>query len=103
VDKIKGLDISKPEKAPDILKKLNYQKLINRIKAKVIFKEKLFQEKIYPKILVNESKCIGCGKCVSICPMQRLKMNNKGVEQSTEKPACIHCGECIAACDSSAI
>jgi ferredoxin len=59
-------------------------------------------------ITVDSSKCIGCNKCVKVCP---IKVANKTVlkagtddefvtEVNPEK--CINCGECVKACKHGA-
>ncbi len=45
----------------------------------------------------NKKKCIDCGICSKVCPMQ-LKVN-----EITHKPDCIKCGRCIDACPKNAL
>lgn len=40
-----------------------------------------------------EGKCINCGKCISVCPMQAIDSNF-----SIERTLCINCKECISRC-----
>lgn len=58
---------------------------------------------------INKEKCIGCGKCSKVCPMDAIK-----VEQSTDKNSknklakldeniCLGCGVCVKNCPTSAI
>lgn len=58
---------------------------------------------------INKEKCIGCGKCNKVCPMDAIK-----VEQSTDKNSknklakldeniCLGCGVCVKNCPTSAI
>ena len=48
----------------------------------------------------DESKCIGCGKCVSLCPLNNIKLeNNKPVWNGN----CTHCMACISYCPTEAI
>jgi Fe-S-cluster-containing hydrogenase component 2 len=46
-------------------------------------------------------KCIGCGKCVEICPVQAIKM--EGDYPLVDKDWCIGCGVCAVPCPSSAV
>lgn len=55
---------------------------------------------------VNKSICKGDGKCVEICPVRVLRMNEK--ERVPEfilgkEDACINCGHCFAFCPVGAI
>lgn len=59
-------------------------------------------ESISPKIqkMYTESKCIGCGECVRICPMHACELTEKGIV--TDESLCISCGQCAAACPARA-
>lgn len=46
-------------------------------------------------------KCIGCGKCMEICPVQVIKM--EGDYPVVDKEWCIGCGVCAIPCPSSAV
>ncbi|SFR54467.1 nitroreductase family protein [Anaeromicropila populeti] len=51
---------------------------------------------------VNEEKCIGCGVCVSDCPLQLITIaENK--KASIINETCMKCGHCLAVCPSEAI
>ncbi|MCX7920787.1 MAG: DUF362 domain-containing protein [Clostridia bacterium] len=50
---------------------------------------------------VNVQKCIGCGKCVEICPEAAAVVKDKKAFIDTEK--CIGCGECMTVCPTKAI
>ncbi|MDD5128750.1 MAG: nitroreductase family protein [Candidatus Omnitrophica bacterium] len=57
-------------------------------------------------IEVDKNTCAGDGKCVEICPMHILKMNEK--ERVPEfvpggGEACINCGQCFAFCPKGSI
>jgi len=49
------------------------------------------------QLKVDREKCIDCGKCQKVCPMQ-LPVN-----EIQEKPDCIKCARCIEACPKSAL
>ena len=52
------------------------------------------------KLKIDSKKCIGCGKCVKLCPMDNIKIeNNKAV--SLDK--CTMCYRCINNCPTCAI
>lgn len=49
------------------------------------------------RLTVDENKCIRCGKCAAVCPMDVDPVKDP---QSIE---CIRCGKCAAACPTGAI
>ena len=53
-------------------------------------------------MIVNPKKCISCGTCVAICPVEAISFDKKG-KASIDKTKCIHCGACKASCPVSAI
>lgn len=58
------------------------------------------------RIDVDKKNCFGDGKCVEICPIGILRMNEK--ERVPEfipggEEVCIHCGHCFAVCPKGAI
>ncbi|MFW9949048.1 MAG: indolepyruvate ferredoxin oxidoreductase subunit alpha [Candidatus Thorarchaeota archaeon] len=50
---------------------------------------------------LDETKCIGCGNCIEICPMETIDMNNTIVKINLDK--CIGCGVCVHHCPEKAI
>lgn len=52
------------------------------------------------KLRINKEKCIGCGKCVNICPMQNLNITG-GIAESGRK--CTMCYRCVNNCPQQAI
>ena len=48
------------------------------------------------EIIRNQSKCISCGACVSVCP-------NISPDMSIRRDLCVRCGKCAAACPTGAI
>ena len=57
------------------------------------------------EMVFDQTKCIGCGNCVSVCPVDFLHLNekNKVTPSSDEKKDCINCGQCILHCPVGAI
>lgn len=51
-------------------------------------------------IIINKTRCIGCGKCVKDCVGEVLSLQNGKAEVSGE---CIHCGHCVAICPTAAV
>ena len=87
----------------DASKEFCYQKLAVRIKAKLIFREKLWQNHLYPKQVIDYDKCVHCGKCSINCPVQRIEMIDRKPTILKGSPGCIHCGSCVSHCPSNAI
>ena len=52
------------------------------------------------KIVVDKSKCIGCGKCVKDCVASALYLKEGKAEL---REGCIECGHCFAVCPVGAI
>ncbi|MGB9927199.1 MAG: DUF362 domain-containing protein [Methanosarcina sp.] len=50
---------------------------------------------------VVEEKCIGCGKCVEICPVGASSL--LGEASMIAREICISCGQCMEICPSEAI
>ena len=54
------------------------------------------------KLKIDISKCIGCGKCVQLCPMTNISLN---LEKNHAKPGkqCTMCYRCANRCPTQAI
>lgn len=52
------------------------------------------------KLHVDEDKCIGCGKCEKLCPMNNIKIVDKKVVQNNQ---CTMCYRCINNCPKQAM
>ena len=49
---------------------------------------------------VIDEKCIGCGACEGVCPVNAIEIKNGiAIINST----CIECGSCISVCPQEAI
>jgi ferredoxin/flavodoxin len=83
-------------------KSLDYNGLVTTLKANIIFKEKLWHEKRYPKVSIDRSLCIACGKCSKVCPVLHLCFRDKLVTESSDS-SCIHCLNCVTECPQKAV
>jgi ferredoxin len=45
-------------------------------------------------VIINEQKCVGCGKCAEACPINAISMD----PARKKAVVCIHCGECVQWC-----
>jgi ferredoxin len=59
---------------------------------------------------IDEIKCTGCGKCVTLCPIESMRLVNAfDPENSNRKKAkldedqCIGCGVCLRGCNAEAL
>ncbi len=50
---------------------------------------------------IERRKCLRCGGCVGVCPVDALKLTENGVKIDEEK--CINCGKCEKICPVGAI
>ncbi len=50
---------------------------------------------------VDPNKCVGCGACVSVCPVQAISM--EGDKAKVDPNKCVDCGACVSACPVQAI
>jgi NAD-dependent dihydropyrimidine dehydrogenase PreA subunit len=53
-------------------------------------------------LLLNEDKCIGCGKCIEVCPHGVFSLANKKA-RIAHKRYCMECGACQKNCPVEAI
>ncbi len=52
----------------------------------------------FQEVILEPSKCIGCGRCIEVCPTGAAKIKN----QLETKKICINCGKCVEVCPSNA-
>ena len=51
---------------------------------------------------VNAEKCVGCGECVDVCPVEVFDLQDeKSVPVNAEE--CLGCESCIEVCEEGAI
>jgi ferredoxin len=53
-------------------------------------------------ISLNESECVDCGACISICPQEVFYMDDEWRVRVREG-SCVLCGRCIEACPQGAL
>ena len=51
---------------------------------------------------LDETKCTGCGMCLTVCPHEVFKMNSKHV-MIQNRDACMECGACSLNCPVNAV
>ncbi|MCL1794897.1 MAG: EFR1 family ferrodoxin [Oscillospiraceae bacterium] len=52
------------------------------------------------KLKIEKSICVGCGKCVALCPMKNIKITDK---KASASDGCTMCYRCINSCPNKAI
>jgi len=63
-----------------------------------------FSDLVKNRPTVNiDTKCIGCGKCIEICPIKGAIEGEKGKRHSINKKLCAGCGRCISVCQTKSI
>jgi len=53
-------------------------------------------------VTLNESECVDCGACISICPREVFSFNADYKLQLVDE-RCVLCGKCLEACPHNAL
>lgn len=95
-----------------LLRRYNIENVIGESDVHV---KKDFITNITDSIVIDSSKCVLCGRCISTCEkvagQKVLNYNNRGfktyvgpaLNHNLEDSGCIYCGKCIQACPVGAI
>ncbi|MCH3972756.1 MAG: 4Fe-4S binding protein [Oscillospiraceae bacterium] len=54
------------------------------------------------KAIVDKQKCVGCGACTQVCPVQAIKIV-VGWKSTVDWEKCIGCGRCTVLCHRKAV
>ncbi|MBW2568450.1 MAG: FAD-dependent oxidoreductase [Deltaproteobacteria bacterium] len=57
-------------------------------------------------VVVDESLCRWCGRCIQVCPYNAITMRKNGADRwyaSVDEALCKGCGNCISVCPSNAV
>lgn len=52
---------------------------------------------------INYSLCTGCLKCINVCPVKVLEINDKARAEVIRPDFCVHCAHCMSVCPEKAI
>jgi 2-oxoglutarate ferredoxin oxidoreductase subunit delta len=55
------------------------------------------------RVLVDESRCVGCGACLRACPSGVFALDSGGSATAVAPDACTFCGHCVQVCRPEAI
>ncbi len=55
------------------------------------------------EIIVKEDRCINCGKCIEVCPVDAISYDESGLFIKIDREKCIFCGKCKKVCPTDAI
>lgn len=88
-------------KGGEILADVPEESLQKIVKA---FREEGATVSIPKQIEVNEEKCVSCGACVTLCPVQAITFDKESsIEFNKEKCVGSTCSLCVDACPARAI
>lgn len=57
-------------------------------------------EQYFHSVVLNDDRCVGCTRCLKICPTEAIRLREDKARIIGEK--CIDCGECIRVCPNHA-
>lgn len=53
-------------------------------------------------VTVDSDKCIGCGECVDVCPVEVYELQ-EGKAVPVHEEECLGCESCVEVCEQNAI
>lgn len=53
-------------------------------------------------VTVDEDKCVGCGECVDVCPVNVYEMKD-GKSDPVNADECLGCESCVEVCEGHCI
>ena len=65
------------------------------------YKKRTFQHLEY-NVNVDTDKCVGCGECVDVCPVEVYEIKD-GKSEPVNSEECLGCESCVEVCETSAI
>lgn len=54
-------------------------------------------------VVIDKKKCLGCGKCIEICPGNVIRRNDEGKAYMDDPSDCWSCVSCMKECPVQAI